>query len=253
MRPNLAKQRLRRGETLVNGWCAIPSAFAAETMAHQGWDLLTVDLQHGLVDYQVATTMLQAISTTAATPMVRVPWLEPGIIMKVLDAGAYGIICPMINTAEQARRLVECCLYPPRGTRSFGPVRALLYGGQDYFDGANDELLILAMIETREGLDNLEAIAAVEGLSGLYVGPSDLSISLGFPPGFDRTEPAMVADIGRIAAVARAHGLIAGLHCGTPAYGRRAAAEQGFGLITLSSDARMIAAQSRALLTEMRT
>jgi 4-hydroxy-2-oxoheptanedioate aldolase len=252
VRPNLAKQRLQQGETLVNGWCAIPAAFAAETMAHQGWDLLTVDLQHGLVDYQAATGMLQAISTTATTPMVRVPWLEPGIIMKALDAGAYGIICPMISTADQARRLVECCLYPPRGQRSFGPIRALLYGGPDYFDGADEALLILAMIETREGLDNLEAIAAVPGLSGLYVGPSDLSISLGFPPGFDRTEPALVAEIARISATARAHGLIAGIHCGAPAYARRMAAEHGFQLLTLSSDARMIAAQSKALLAEMR-
>ena len=252
MRQNLAKQRLLKGEALVNGWCAIPAAFAAETMAHQGWDTLTVDLQHGLVDYQVATTMLQAISTTAVTPMVRVPWLEPGIIMKCLDAGAYGIICPMISTAEQARRLVEYCLYPPKGQRSFGPIRQLLYGGPDYFDGANDALLIFAMIETRQGLDNLEEIAAVPGLSGLYVGPSDLSISLGYPPGFDRTEPAMLAEIGRIAAAARAHGLVAGLHCGAPAYARRAVAEQGFRLITLGSDARMIAAQSKALLAEMR-
>src|SRR5215475_16185797 len=102
MRENNIRRIWKSGGAVVNGWCSIPSSFAAETMAHQGWDSLTVDLQHGVVDYQTATTMLQAISTTAVTPMVRVPWLEPGIIMKCLDAGAYGVICPMINTAEQA-------------------------------------------------------------------------------------------------------------------------------------------------------
>ena len=101
-------------------------------MAHQGWDSLTIDLQHGVVDYQTAVGMLQAISTTAVVPMVRVPWLDPGIVMKMLDAGSYGVICPMINNRDEAETFVRACRYPPRGSRSMGPIRATLYAGDDY-------------------------------------------------------------------------------------------------------------------------
>jgi 4-hydroxy-2-oxoheptanedioate aldolase len=106
MRPNKIREVWQAGGAIVNGWLAIPNSFSAETMAHQGWDSLTIDLQHGVVDYQAMVTMLQAISTTDTVPVVRVPWLEPGILMKTLDAGAYGVICPMVNTKEDAQKLV---------------------------------------------------------------------------------------------------------------------------------------------------
>jgi 4-hydroxy-2-oxoheptanedioate aldolase len=136
----------------VNGWLAIPSGFSAETMAHQGWDSLTIDLQHGVVDYQTMVTMLQAVSTTPAVPVVRVPWLEPGILMRSLDAGAYAVICPMVNTREDAQRLVAYTHYAPLGTRSFGPIRALLYAGADYPQHANQTIVTFAMIETAQAL-----------------------------------------------------------------------------------------------------
>eukprot|EP01136_Pigoraptor_vietnamica_P001471 Opistho-1_new@28150 len=106
MRSNRLREIWAGGGAVVNGWLAIPNSFSAETMAHQGWDSLTIDLQHGVVDYQAMIPMLQAISTTDTVPVVRVPWLEPGILMKTLDAGAYGVICPMVNTREDAQKLV---------------------------------------------------------------------------------------------------------------------------------------------------
>src|SRR5271167_1423099 len=138
MRENRIRTIWKAGGAVVNGWLAIPTAFSAETMAHQGWDSLTIDMQHGVVDYQAAVNMLTAISTTSTVPVVRVPWLEPGILMKTLDAGAYAVICPMVNTRADAEMLVAATHYPPHGTRSFGQARAQLYGGPDYLEHANE-------------------------------------------------------------------------------------------------------------------
>ena len=155
-------------------------------MAHQNWDSLTIDMQHGVVDYPNALQMLQAISTTDSVPMARVNWNEPGQIMKILDAGSYGIICPMINNKNEAEKFVKTCLYPPKGFRSFGPIRALLYAGDDYGKNANNEILKFAMIETKEALDNLDSIMSTSGLDGVYIGPADLSLAIGEDPGFDK-------------------------------------------------------------------
>ncbi|MGC4078819.1 MAG: aldolase/citrate lyase family protein [Rubrivivax sp.] len=251
MRENRLRQLWADDRAAVNGWLAIPDGFAAETMAHQGWDTLTIDLQHGVVDYQAMVRMLQAISTTATTPLVRVPWLEPGILMKTLDAGAYGVICPMVNTADDAAKLVAWTSYAPRGTRSFGPIRALLYAGADYPQHADRTIVRFAMIETAQALDNLDAILAVEGLDAVYVGPGDLSLSLGCKPSFDDVEPKVAQAIDHILDRARAHGLVAGIHNGTPeaALARTA---KGFRFVTVSSDARLIAAGSQQILARMR-
>ena len=203
MRENRLRTLWKSGGAAVNGWLAIPNGFSAETMAHQGWDSLTIDLQHGVVDYQAMVTMLQAISTTDTVPVVRVPWLEPGALMKALDAGAYAVICPMVNTREDAQRLVAYTHYAPRGTRSFGPVRALLYGGADYPQQANDTIVTFAMIETAQALDNLDDILSVEGLDAVYIGPSDLSISLGCRPTMDDLEPKAQQAVDHILARAR--------------------------------------------------
>ena len=189
MRDNRLRTLWNADAPAVNGWLAIANSFSAEVMAHQGWDSLTIDLQHGVVDYQAMVGMLQAISTTDTVPVVRVPWLEPGILMKALDAGAYGVICPMVNSREDAQRLVAWTTYAPRGTRSFGPVRATLYGGADYPQHANETIVTLAMIETAKALDNLDAILSVEGLDAVYIGPSDLSLALGCKPAFDEVDP----------------------------------------------------------------
>jgi 4-hydroxy-2-oxoheptanedioate aldolase len=251
MRANLLREIWKQGGAAVNGWLAIPNGFCAETMAHQGWDSLTIDLQHGVVDYAAMVTMLQAISTTPTVPLVRVPWLEPGILMKTLDAGAYGVICPMVNTREQAQKLVAWTHYAPQGTRSFGPVRALLYGGADYPQHANETIVTFAMIETAQALDNLDAILSVQGLDAIYIGPSDLSLALGCKPAFDDVEPKVAQAIDHVLARTQAHGIVAGIHNGTPE-AALARIDKGFQFVTISSDARLIAAGAQQVLAKMK-
>ena len=188
MRPNKIKQMMKEGKPVINGWCAIPSTVSVEAMAHQGWDSLTIDMQHGLIDYTNALPMMQTISTTDVTPLARVNWNEPGQIMKILDAGCYGVICPMVSNRNEAEKFVKSCLYPPLGYRSFGPVRGLIYGGSDYAEHANKELLKFAMIETKESLEKLDEIMSTPGLDGIYIGPADLSLAINEKPGFDRAE-----------------------------------------------------------------
>ena len=195
MRENKLKTLWKNGGVAVNGWLGIPSSASAESMARCGWDSVVVDMQHGLVDYTDAVPMLQAISQTDATPMVRVPWNMPDIIMKSLDAGAYGIVCPMINTPAECEEFIQNCRYAPRGRRSFGPIRAVMYGGADYWKYANETILTIAMIETQQALDNLDAILKTPGLDSIYVGPSDLGLSLGFQPGPDPTTPKVMEAI----------------------------------------------------------
>jgi 4-hydroxy-2-oxoheptanedioate aldolase len=251
MRENRLRTLWQADRAAINGWLAVPNGFSAEVMAHQGWDTLTIDLQHGVVDYQAMVGMLQAVSTTPTVPIVRVPWLEPGIVMKALDAGAYGVIAPMVNTREDAQKLVAWTHYAPRGTRSFGPVRALLYGGADYARHANDTVVAFAMIETAQALDNLDAILSVEGLDAIYVGPSDLSLALGCKPVFDDVEPLVAQAIEHIAARAQAHGVKAGIHNGR-ADVALARIAKGFRFVTVSSDARILAAGSQEILGAMR-
>lgn len=251
MRVNELKKRWAAGQKTLNGWLAIPNSFSAETMAHQGFDSLTVDMQHGMVDYQAAVTMLQAVSTTSTVPLVRVPWNEPGILQKMLDAGAYGVICPMINTRAEAEAFVTACRYPPAGRRSFGPIRATLYGGADYPKLANQEVLTLAMIETKEAVANLSDILTVEGLDGVYVGPADLANSLGVAPGFDPEDATVVDAIRTIVDTTKATGKIAGIHCGSPAYIERMWSI-GFDYATLLSDARLMAMKAAELLAELK-
>lgn len=235
------------GKQGVNAWLGIPSTVTAEIVSKQGFDSITVDLQHGLTDYAIALPMLQAIAACDATPMARVPWLEPGIIMKLLDAGALGIICPMVNTPEDADRFVRCCRYAPQGERSFGPARAQVVHGADYAKGANESVITLAMIETQQALANVSAIAATPGLTALYIGPSDLSLSMGYEPKLDHDEPAVLDAIGRILEAAREAGIRAGVHCLAPAYAREMLS-MGFDLVTLGTDIRMFtAAYSNAM------
>ena len=251
----MTENRLRRlwgqDQAALNGWLTVPSAFCAEVMAHQGWDTLTIDLQHGMIDEAQMVGMLQAIGNTSTVPIVRVPWLEPGIVMKTLDAGAQGLICPMVNTREEAQRLVSYTHYPPHGSRSFGPVRAALYGGIDFTTEANRSVAVFAMVETAQALDNLDAILSVEGLDAIYVGPSDLSLALGCKPVFDDVEPAVAQAIDHIVDRARAHGVQAGIHNGR-ADVARARVAKGFRFVTVGTDIRLLATGSQELLAAMR-
>jgi len=243
------------GRPALNGWLSIASPFGAEVMAAQGFDSLTVDLQHGVIDYAQAVAMFQAMRASGVTPLARVPWLDPGAIMKVLDAGAYGVICPMVNSREEAERLVSYLRYPPKGTRSFGPTRANFSTGGAYYAGANEQILAFAMIETAAAMARLEEIVATPGLDGVYVGPADLTLGMTegrLPPGFDREEPEMLAALTRIAGAARAAGIRAGLHCGSPDYAARAVA-MGFDFVTVGNDVRLLAEGAAAIVARSRT
>lgn len=243
MRENTLKTIWARGEAVVNGWLSIPSSFSAEVMAHQGFDSLTVDMQHGVVDYQTAVTMLQAISTTSAIPLARVPWNDPARLMKILDAGVYGVICPMINTPDEAEALVRACKYAPRGFRSWGPVRASIYAGADYGDHANDDIIVMPMIETAQAVSNIDDILGVKGVDAVYVGPSDLSLTMGCKPRLDQTDAPVVEAQLKIVAACKRHGVAAGIHCGTSAYALKMI-EAGYQLVTLASDSRHMAAKA---------
>jgi 4-hydroxy-2-oxoheptanedioate aldolase len=243
MRENTLKTIWARGDAVVNGWLSIPSSFSAEVMAHQGFDSLTIDMQHGVVDYQAAVTMLQAISTTPTIPLARVPWNDPALLMKTLDAGVYGVICPMVNTREQAEAMVQACRYPPRGFRSWGPVRASIYAGADYGDHANTEIIVMPMIETAEALKNLDDILSVDGVDAIYVGPSDLSLALGYKPRLDQTDAGVVEAQKKIVAACKNHGVAAGIHNNTAAYALQMI-EQGYQFVTLGSDSRLLAVRA---------
>ena len=251
---NEMKRLWGEGKPIVNGWLSIPSSFAAEIVAAQGFDAITIDLQHGLIDQQSMVTMLQAMRASGATPLVRVPSLDAAAIMKALDAGALGVICPMVNTREQAEALVSYVRYPPTGIRSFGPTRALISVGADYARRADGEVMCFAMIETREGYDNLEEIAGTPGLDGILVGPSDLALGLGdgkLQPGLDREEPEMIEAFQRIVSVSRAAGIKTLFICATPAYAARAA-EWGYDAMTVSNDIRYLAGAAQAAVSETR-
>lgn len=251
MRANRIRELKSSGKSIVNAWLSIGSSYAAELIAHQGFDAVTVDCQHGMIGFDVALTMLQAISTTDAVPMVRPSRNDGAEIMRFLDAGAYGVICPMISTAADAAALVSACRYPPAGARSFGPARGLLYGGHDYVARANEEILVLAMIETAEGLENLDAIVATRGLDGVYVGPNDLALALGYPPLAEAAEPEIVDAIETIRKAVVAAGKVAGIFCS----GGQGAAQrlaEGFDLVTPGNDAALLRATMAAAVAAAR-
>lgn len=248
MLKNKLHQIWASGQPVLQGWLSIGSPFVAEIMADQGYDAITVDMQHGALDYSALLPMFQAMRASGVVVGARVPWLDPAAIMKALDAGAYQIICPMVNTPEQAAEFVSYMRYPPLGQRSFGPTRAIYSQGAGIVSEANQEVLAWAMVETRQGLDNLDDIAATLGLDGIYVGPADLTLSLHegrYAAGLDREEPEMIEVLKRIAQTCGKHGIKAALHCGTAEYAARAV-DWGYDMTTVSGDARLLAAGAAA-------
>ncbi len=236
MRPNLSLARWRAGGQTIGAWLSLANTHTAEMLAHAGFDWLCVDLQHGLLDYTDLLHMLPAISTTDTTPIVRVAANDPAQIMKALDAGAMGVIVPLVNTREEAAAAVAACRYPPEGGRSFGPIRAALYGGRGYAAEANDQIACIAMIETPKGIENLEAIVTTPGLGGIYIGPSDLAYALGLPPLGDTDNALHLATVERILDACQRHGVPAGIHTSSLAWAKQRL-EAGFNFVTLGSDA----------------
>ncbi|WP_420628525.1 HpcH/HpaI aldolase family protein [Candidatus Leptofilum sp.] len=250
MRLNHLRTILAEGKTAVNGWLHIPSTWSAEVMAHAGWDTVTVDLQHGLAGYETAVAMLQAINTTSTIALARSTWNDPAQIMRLLDAGFQGIICPMVNNRAEAEQFVGACYYAPLGYRSLGPTRARLSIGPDYAQHANDSILTLAMIETQEALNNLTDILDTPGLDGVYVGPGDLGLSLTGQTGMDMGDPVLAAALAHIAEVTLANGRIAGIWVPTADRGQQMK-QLGYQFITLSADSRLLAAAAEQIIKQM--
>jgi 4-hydroxy-2-oxoheptanedioate aldolase len=244
MRKNKLKELFKAGKPIINSWLSVPSSFSAEIMANQGWDSVTIDMQHGLIDYPNAVNMLQSISTTETTPLARVNWNEPGQIMKILDAGCYGVICPMVSNRNEAEKFVQACQYPPKGYR--------IYGGSYYAKHADNEILKLAMIETKEALEKLNEILDTPNLDGIYIGPADLSLSVGEEPGFDKPENSKAySEILRILEAAKKRKLLTGIHNGTPEYAKKMI-DKGFNLVTVGSDSRYIASGAKSDLQKLK-
>ena len=249
---NNVKKVWASGKAVVNAWLAIPSGFSAEVIAQCGFDSVTVDMQHGVQDYQSMVQCFQAMNGHPVTPMVRVPWNEPGIIGKVLDGGAYGVICPMINTKQEAENLVAYSKYPPSGTRSNGPIRSGMYGSAGtYQKTANDEIVLLPMMETKTAVENMESILDVEGINGVYIGPSDLGFSYGLVPKLDRDEPEILKIYEKIVKECGKRGLYPGIHC-CGADGAVRAINMGFKLVTLSNESGLMATYAKMQIAQTR-
>ena len=251
MRRNRLRELAAAGTPILNGWLAIPSAYSAEVMGHQGYDCITVDLQHGMIGFDAALAMLQALSATPAVPLARVSKNDYALVMQLLDAGAYGIICPMVSTAKEAETFVSHCRYPPAGQRSYGPARGLLYGGADYFAHANAEIMTLAMLETREAVANADAILSVPGLDGIYIGPNDLCLAFGAAPRPESDDPAISAVILDLARKTRMKNLVAGIFC-SGGEGARKRIGDGFNMVTPGNDASLLMAGSKAAIATAR-
>ena len=250
MKKNKLIENWKKNTPSLNAWLSIPNSFTAEAFSKMKWDSITIDLQHGQSDYQTCIPMLQGISSSECVPLARVPWNEPGIIMKLLDLGIMGIISPMINSKKDCENFVSNCYYPPIGQRSFGPMRAQLVHGSDYFKKANSNILSFAMIETQEAFDNLDDILSVPNLSGIYIGPADMSISYGLDPKFDVEEEPVYSNIKLIAKKAKEYKKIAGIHNGTTKYAKKML-KLGFSFVTISSDFRLMMTHAKNIVDEM--
>ena len=251
MRPNKIKQLWSEGKPVTLGWLSLNNPFSAEVMARMGFDALCIDLQHGITELPGLLPMLQAVSQTDTSPVVRVPWNDAAIIMKALDLGAMSIIVPMVSTAAEAARAVAACRYPPVGMRSMGPIRAVQYAGADYVANANNEVVVIAMVETKEGLDNLDAICATPGLDAIYIGPSDLSFALGLPPKMDNTDPLHMATCDKIRDTAHKHGKKACMHTVSAAFAA-SSLKRGFDLVMLTSDINCMVAGAKKQLDDLK-
>ncbi len=250
MRSNKLRALWREGKPATIGWLGTADGFIAEVMAHAGFDAIVVDMQHGMaIGPDRAATVLQVLSTTDVVPLVRVPWNEPIPIQYVLDAGAYGVVVPMVNNREDAVKAAGACRYAPMGYRSNGPNRARFYFGDDYFEHANKEIICLAMIETVEGVENLDAIAQVPGIDGFHIGPTDLAISMGLPPAFDVKDTKWEESVQKVVAAAKKYGLVAGIQVSGPEAAVRRF-KQGFNFNPLGSDIRIVQAGAQKLIED---
>jgi len=240
-----------RGGTVLNAWLSLEGPASAALVAAAGFDSVTVDLQHGADSMEGLPAILPAIERPGATPLVRLPWNDPAATMRALDLGARGLICPMISAPADAEAFVRACRYPPEGERSYGPVRAAFGAGTEQVDGARDQVVTFAMIETAEALLRVDDIAATTGLDALYVGPADLSLALGLSAFADLTDREMGDALAAVVAAAREHGIVAGVHAPSPDRSVEMA-ERGFRFVTPAADDALLAAGAADALARTR-
>jgi 4-hydroxy-2-oxoheptanedioate aldolase len=253
--PTVAAGGLRRivDERVVShgGWCLLPSAFATEVVSASGCDWLCIDLQHGLIGDDEMRAMVQAAAIRRTPVLVRVPWNEPAPIMRALDAGADGVIVPMVNSAEEADLAVGACRYPPRGFRSWGPVRSIMAQPGFTAELGNEQTVCIVMVETEHAVENLDSILEVPGVDGVLVGPNDLAISHTGSNSGAGTSPRDVEMIELIATRSRHYGLAAGISCGSAEEARRWE-QVGYTLLALQPDATLIGEGLARTLAEAR-
>lgn len=232
----------------MGGWLSTPSSINAEAMAAVGFDYCCIDMQHGLIDFSDMVPMLQGITTGHTTPFVRVPQNLPGHIGKALDAGAMGVIVPMVNSVEECEAAIAAGRYAPTGSRSYGPARAAAVEGPDYWERANTDVAIVPMIETVEAIAALDDILSVDGVEAIYVGPADLSISMGFAPGSE--QPEFLEALNTVVAACNRRGVVPGMHTTTALAQDRI--ERGFRMLTINSDLLAMRAQLKEDLETVR-
>ena len=253
MSNNKIKELWRQGKPAVVGWCSTGNPYVAELLANVGYDALVIDWQHGIgVTQGEVVACIQAIDRTDTVPMVRLPKNDPYYTQCVLDAGAYGVIVPMVNTREEAEEAGRACRYAPRGNRSIATSRPALYTGHDYYvKHANDDIICLAMIETTEGLENVEEIAKAPEIDGLYIGPGDLSLAMGIGLTEWADNEQHLAACQRVLNAAKAAGVVPCHHGAGPAESAKFI-KMGFMLCSIGSDSRMLSAASASGLKAYR-
>ena len=244
------RQRWTSGDVTLGAWCMMPGALGVEAVAPLGFDWILIDMQHGCMDYEGALDMIRAADIHGVCPVVRVPWNEPGIIGRVLDAGAMGIIAPMIETIDDARRLVDACRYPPAGRRSLGPIRVNTRDGMMYLLTANENVAVIPMIETRAALDVVDEIVALEGVDAAFMGPFDLSIALGLPPGDNDGEPVFDEAVKSIIGACRTHNKAGAVLSNASVAPLRV--QQGFQMVSVTTDIASLTMASQTALATVR-
>ena len=244
MRVNHVRRRLAAGEPSIGTWLALPSPEAAEFVGELPLDWLVVDTEHNPIDITTLSRMFMGMRTSGVAPMVRIPWNSPENVKRVLDAGAWGIVFPMVNTREEAERAVQAARYYPQGNRSVGGGRhGISFGttAKEYYEAANDEVLVVVQLEHIDGVNNAEEILSVPGVDACFIGPNDLAASMGLGLGvsLETDIPEVVDAIRTIRETAVRHGVAPGIHTsGAEAVNRRI--DEGFQFCAMASELRYL-------------
>jgi 4-hydroxy-2-oxoheptanedioate aldolase len=251
MRENRVKRQLKAGEPSIGTWLSLGSPLAAEQLTQVGFDWLNIEQEHAAIDASLTEALLQAISIGATVPMVRVPWKGADWIKRALDAGAYGVVVPMIMNGQEAEAAVAACKYPPEGIRSLGGIRTFLYGGSDYLEHANEEIVVVLQIEHIEAVHNARDILSVPGVDAYFVGPNDLCASMGLAPSLEPDHVEYWEALDAVKAIAQELGVAPGIHVATAERAQRMI-DDGYQFISINSDAAFMAESAAAEVARLR-